>query len=745
MVSPAPACEGTITYTWTYTDCEGNSQDYVHTVTIEYEPIDPIAPTTATAACVSDIVVPTPPTVLDNCGVELTPTGPVVSPAPACEGTITYTWTYTDCEGNSQDYVHTVTIEYEPIDPIAPTTATAACVSDIVVPTPPTVLDNCGVEVTPTGPVVSPAPACEGTITYTWTYTDCEGNSQDYVHTVTIEYEPIDPIAPTTATAACVSDIVVPTPPTVLDNCGVELTPTGPVVSPAPACEGTITYTWTYTDCEGNSQDYVHTVTIEYEPIDPIAPTTATAACVSDIVVPTPPTVLDNCGVELTPTGPVVSPAPACEGTITYTWTYTDCEGNSQDYVHTVTIEYEPIDPIAPTTATAACVSDIVVPTPPTVLDNCGVELTPTGPVVSPAPACEGTITYTWTYTDCEGNSQDYVHTVTIEYEPIDPIAPTTATAACVSDIVVPTPPTVLDNCGVEHPPTGPVVSPAPACEGTITYTWTYTDCEGNSQDYVHTVTIEYEPIDPIAPTTATAACVSDIVVPTPPTVLDNCGVELTPTGPVVSPAPACEGTITYTWTYTDCEGNSQDYVHTVTIEYEPIDPIAPTTATAACVSDIVVPTPPTVLDNCGVELTPTGPVVSPAPACEGTITYTWTYTDCEGNSQDYVIHLQLSANPLIRLPRSTGTAACGPGSSANTASVVDNCGVNVTPTRPVVYTAPACEGTITYTWTYTDCEGNSQDYVIHLQLSANPLIRLPRLRYRCFRPWQFSLHRLGC
>ena len=58
--------------------------------------------------------------------------------------------------------------------------------------------------------------------------------------------------------------------------------------------------------------------------------------------------------------------------------------------------------------------------------------------------------------------------------------------------------------------------------------------------------------------------------MPTPPTITDNCGTPLTPTGPVVSTPPACEGTVTYTWTYTDCEGNSQDYVHTVTIEFEP-------------------------------------------------------------------------------------------------------------------------------------------------------------------------------
>ena len=66
----------------------------------------------------------------------------------------------------------------------------------------------------------------------------------------------------------------------------------------------------------------------------------------------------------------------------------------------------------------------------------------------------------------------------------------------------------------------------------------------------------------------------------------------LVPTGPVVSTPPDCEGTITYTWTYTDCEGNKQDYVHTVTIEREPFAAIPPTSATVDCMRYIVLPTP---------------------------------------------------------------------------------------------------------------------------------------------------------
>src|SRR5688500_20054121 len=104
------------------------------------------------------------------------------------------------------------------------------------------------------------------------------------------------------------------------------------------------------------------------------------------------------------------------------------------------------------------------------------------------------------------------------------------------------------------------------------------------------------------------------IVLHTPPSVTDNCENTLTPTGPVVSTPPTCEDDITYTWTYTDCEGNSQQYVHTLTVEFEPFPAIPPTSATVDCIAEIVVPTPPTVTDNCGNTLTPTGPVASTPP-----------------------------------------------------------------------------------------------------------------------------------
>ncbi|MBK9983600.1 MAG: hypothetical protein IPP15_14675 [Saprospiraceae bacterium] len=59
MESGSVLCEGDITYTWTYTDCEGNTQDYVHTVTIEYSPFPAIPSTSAVVDCYANIILPT--------------------------------------------------------------------------------------------------------------------------------------------------------------------------------------------------------------------------------------------------------------------------------------------------------------------------------------------------------------------------------------------------------------------------------------------------------------------------------------------------------------------------------------------------------------------------------------------------------------------------------------------------------------------------------------------------------------
>jgi len=725
VISTTPACEGTKTYTWTYTDCEGNSHPWVFTYTIERNDFTVPANGSATVACPAAAnVQPTPPTVLSNCGETITPTGPVISSTPACEGTKTYTWTYTDCEGNSHPWVFTYTIERNDFTVPANGSATVACPAAAnVQPVPPTVLSNCGETIVPTGPVISATPACEGTKTYTWTYTDCEGNSHPWVFTYTIERNDFAVPANGSATVACPALATTPVPPVVLSDCGETITPTGPVIGATPVCEGTKTYTWTYTDCEGNSHPWVFTYTIERNDFTVPANGSATVACPALATTPVPPVVLSDCGETIVPTGPVIGATPVCEGTKTYTWTYTDCEGNSHPWVFTYTIERNDFTVPANGSATVACPALATTPVPPVVLSDCGETIVPTGPVIGATPACEGTKTYTWTYTDCEGNTHPWVFTYTIERNDFSVPANGSATVACPALATQPTPPTVLSDCGETIEPTGPVIGATPVCEGTKTYTWTYTDCEGNTHPWVFTYTIERNDFSVPANGAATVACPALATQPTPPTVLSDCGETITPTGPVVSATPLCEGTKTYTWTYTDCEGNTHPWVFTYTIERNDFSVPVNGAATVACPALATQPTPPTVLSDCGETIVPTGPVIGATPVCEGTKTYTWTYTDCEGNSHPWVFTYTIERNDFAVPANGAATVACPAAANVPPVppTVLSDCGEIITPTGPVVSATPDCEGTKTYTWTYTDCEGNSHPWVFTYTIERVP------------------------
>ncbi|HRF38919.1 MAG TPA: hypothetical protein PK198_09020, partial [Saprospiraceae bacterium] len=79
---------------------------------------------------------------------------------------------------------------------------------------------------------------------------------------------------------------------------------------------------------------------------------------------------------------------------------------------------------------------------------------------------------------------------------------------------------------------------------------------------------------NPVVPANGSAivACPALATQPTPPTVMGCDGSIITPTGPVISNSPnpvTCEGTRTYTWTYS-CGGTSSIWSFVYTIERNP-------------------------------------------------------------------------------------------------------------------------------------------------------------------------------
>jgi len=396
-------------------------------------------------------------------------------------------------------------------------------------------------------------------------------------------------------------------------------------------------------------------------------------------------------------------------------------------------------NPVVPANGslTVACPSAATTPTPPTVMGCDGSTITPTGPVIvnSPDPvACEGTRTYTYTYT-CGSTSSTWSFVYTIERQPFTVPANGASTVACLANATAPALPTVTSNCGETLTPAAPVITDSPSpltCEGTRTYAYTYTDCEGNTATWSYVYTIERQPFTVPANGASTVACLANATAPALPTVTSNCGETLTPAAPVITDSPSpltCEGTRTYAYTYTDCEGNTATWSYVYTIERQPFTVPANGAATVNSPALAVAPVPPTVTSNCGEVLTPAAPVITNSPnplTCEGTRTYAYTYTDCEGNTATWSFVYAVidntpptiyCSNAVVTFSGQTSLAL----NVANLASASDNCGA---PTVTLSTATVACGQvgqTLMVTATATDATGLTANCISQVTIAGLP------------------------
>jgi len=655
--SADPACEGDKIYTFTYTDCAGNLSVYTYTYTIDLTPFILPANGLETVDNLADAVEPTPPTVTDNCGNILTPVLSDVSNTPDCQGSVVYTFTYTDCAGNAADWTYTYTIELAPFTVPANDGSTVECIADAVVPTPPTVLDANGNEVVPVM-AENADPICEGDKIYTFTYTDCAGNTADWVYTYTIDLTTA-PVVPANAgsTVECLADATQPAAPVVADACGNAITPVI-TESADPACEGDKIYTFTYTDCAGNLSVYTYTYTIDLTPFILPANGLETVDNLADAVEPTPPTVTDNCGNILTPVLSDVSNTPDCQGSVVYTFTYTDCAGNAADWTYTYTIELAPFTVPANDGSTVECIADAVVPTPPTVLDANGNEVVPVM-AENADPICEGDKIYTFTYTDCAGNTADWVYTYTIndDVAPIAPAAPANIAFECLDDVPVAGNLTAVDNCSGNITVAGiDDIDQSNPCNVIITRTWTFTDNCGNSSSIaqVITVTDTTAPVAPNAPANMTYECIDDVPVAGNLTAVDNCTGNITVGGiDNIDNTNPCNVIITRTWTFTDDCGNTSSSTQTITVTDTTAPVLISDLDTEVSVSCANVHDAPNLNfeDNCTSNV---NIVFDETNTFDETILTdyqiirTWTVSDACGNENKYTQTLEVSLDEVV-------------------------------------------------------------------------------------------------
>jgi gliding motility-associated-like protein len=742
-VSNTPDCQGSIVYTFTYEDCAGNSADWTYTYTVILAPFTLPADEASTVECIADAITPTPPTVFDANGNEVVPVM-TENDDPVCEGEKIYTFTYTDCAGNTADWIYTYTIDLTTA-PVVPANAgsTVECIADATQPAAPVVTDVCGNDITPV--ITENAdPTCEGDKIYTFTYTDCAGNISVYTYTYTIDVTTA-PVVPANAgsTVECIADATQPAAPVVTDVCGNDITPV--ITENAdPTCEGDKIYTFTYTDCAGNISVYTYTYTIDVTTA-PVVPANAgsTVECIADATQPAAPVVTDVCGNDITPV--ITENAdPTCEGDKIYTFTYTDCAGNISVYTYTYTIDLTPFIMPANGLETVDNLADAVEPTPPTVTDNCGNPITPVLSDVSNTPDCQGSIVYTFTYEDCAGNSADWTYTYTVILAPFTLPADEASTVECIADAITPTPPTVFDANGNEVVPVM-TENDDPVCEGEKIYTFTYTDCAGNTADWIYTYTVrdDIAPIAPDAPANMTFECIDDVPVAGNLTALDNCSGDITVSGvDSFDNSNPCNVIITRTWTFTDDCGNSSSVAHiiTVTDTTAPIAPSAPANATFECIENVPVAGNLTASDNCVGDITVGGnDSIDNTNPCNVIITRTWTFTDDCGNSSavsQTITVIDTTAPVLVSDLDTEISVSCAEIPDVPNLEFEDNCDSNVNIDFSETNTfdeSILMDYEIVRTWRVSDACGNANIYTQTLQVSLDEVVTEIIGEDRCF------------
>src|SRR5262249_49355690 len=146
------------------------------------------------------------------------------------------------------------------------------------------------------------------------------------------------------------------------------------------------------------------------------------------------------------------------------------------------------------------------------------------------------------------------------------------------------------------------VVANAP-CNGSYTLTLVITKNSG-STTCAQTFVINVPDFTLPANESSTVNCAANAVQPTPPTVTDACVKTLTQKTTTPSTV-TCNGTMAYSFAYTDCAAHTHTWTYTYTIAVPDFTLPANGSSTVNCPANAVQPAAPTVVDACGNTLTP--------------------------------------------------------------------------------------------------------------------------------------------
>ncbi|NVO21625.1 MAG: T9SS type A sorting domain-containing protein, partial [Bacteroidetes bacterium] len=729
-------CEGTITYTYNYQDCSGLPFSWTYTYNVDHT-INPAefagpVPTTSTVECASAATPPALPVVKDVCGNILTPT--LASPSmsgtyTSCEGTIIYTYHYLDCSGLPFNWSFTYTIHHTTppgeVGVPVPTANTVECSSAAVPPAVlPLVKDICGVVIPAPTPVATATPACEGSKTYTYTYLDCAGLPFVWAYTYTIDHVTA-PVVPANggSTVACVGSAVQPVSTPTLDQQQLQQM-TNPNWTDCTSIGQSFTCGtagWlTQLDLKVGALSSAVTFTLQVYQGNGISGTplysgTQTLSAIGWQTISIPQSV-----------------APHLNAGTQYTFWLTSFTYNQLGLICMNPNVYN--GGVAMDGCTSGCsptytwqqwpdydlVFKTYMTTLPFVTDICGTAITPSAPAVTGTyNGCSGTRIYTFNYADCSGLSTPWSYTYTILPPVVTMPAAGGSTVSCPSaSLVAPVPPTVLDNCGRILSHGAGVPGTTPTCNGTKTWTFTYTDCAGVNYNWVYTYTVTYSGglAAPSAGVTTVSCPSASQVAPATTDILDACGRTVSPVLVNHDPAPLCNGDVVWHYIYTGCDGTTTvpwTYTYHVVYSGSLTAPAAGSITVSCPASSQVAPPTSTITDACGRAVSPVLVNHDPAPTCNGDVVWNYSYTACDGTttvSWTYTYHVVYSGGLTAPANGSTtiaGTAlAVNPGPPAN---ITDACGRTVVPVLVGSTQTPSpvvCTGTIVWKYRYTACDG---------------------------------------
>lgn len=209
----------------------------------------------------------------------------------------------------------------------------------------------------------------------------------------------------------------------ITDNCTAPMRIVNAVdVIDDSACPIVVTRTYTIADACGNDIEVVHMLRI----VDTQAPTVTTGtidACYTTVALAEAAALAatsftDNCLGTVTEVA--TNDGDLCNLTITVTGRDACMNPTTTTYTTQIVGTDGPTEVGGPAATSAEIQTslDVVEPTPPVFEDACGNTLTGVGPVIDNQyneGDCSGTITYTWTYTNCAGTESTWTFTYNID------------------------------------------------------------------------------------------------------------------------------------------------------------------------------------------------------------------------------------------------------------------------------------------------------------------------------------------